>query len=57
MELTFDLCDCISCSQEALQSTTYSASHASIPEKQQRQSFQINAEGWCAPRPLVLIFL
>lgn len=41
MELTFDLCDCISCSQEARQSTTCSAGHTSIPEKQQRQSFMM----------------
>lgn len=37
MELTFDLCDCISCSQEALQSTTCSASHTLTPEKQYRR--------------------
>lgn len=52
MELTFDLCDCISCLEGALQSTTCLASHASFPEKQKRLSFQMNAEGWHAPGPI-----
>lgn len=52
MELTFDLCDCIPCLEGPLQSTTCLASHASILEKQQRQSFQMNAKGWHAPGPI-----
>lgn len=36
MELAFDICDCISCSKEALQSTSSrSDGHASIPGKQE----------------------